>query len=144
MGKNKKFISKSKVGGKAINRCRYCGSHCLVCRASIISNSEKNVDCLIGSLELAKAASKSQLTKFIGIGACFEYETSNDALTIFTPLNPTTLYGCKSFSYLSLKSSFEKTNIQFCWCRLFYLYGEGNKKTVRIYSNAIGKQSACI
>ena len=46
----------------------------------------KNVDCLIGSLELAKAASKAQLTKFIGIGTCFEYETSNDALTIFTPL----------------------------------------------------------
>ena len=56
----------------------------------------------------------------------FEYETSNDAPTIFTPQQP---YGsAKAALYLSLNSYFEKTNIQFCWCRLFYLYGEGEDK----------------
>ena len=51
-------------------------------------NSKKNLDCLIGSLKLAKGAARAGVKRFIGIGTCLEYDLSLGALSINTPLKP--------------------------------------------------------
>ena len=88
--------------------------------------SPKNMDCLIGSLNLAKGATRAGVRRFVGIGTCFEYDLSAGVLSTDTPLNPLTLYaGGKAALYLGLSQWFPKNSVEFAWCRLFYLFGEG-------------------
>jgi dTDP-6-deoxy-L-talose 4-dehydrogenase (NAD+) len=88
--------------------------------------SKKNIDCLIGSLNLAKGASQSGVKRFIGIGTCVEYDLSGGVLSVETPLKPNSPYACaKTSLYFGLSHWFSKSEIEFAWCRLFYLYGEG-------------------
>jgi dTDP-6-deoxy-L-talose 4-dehydrogenase (NAD+) len=95
--------------------------------------SDKNIECLNGSIELSKACVEMQVKKFVGIGTCFEYDVSKKYLSINTPLKPEVLYSiCKASTYLILKNIFENTKVKFKWCRLFYLYGKGEKET-RLY-----------
>lgn len=87
--------------------------------------SFKNIDCLQGTLSMAKGAAQAGVKRFIGIGTCFEYEFSNNVLTIETPLKPLTLYAsAKAAAYLALEHYLASQGIAFAWCRLFYLYGE--------------------
>lgn len=86
--------------------------------------STKNLECLSGTLNLARAASRNHITKFVGLGTCYEYDLSRGVLTIDSPLNPNTLYGAaKVATYYSLREFFLLEGISFSWCRLFYLYG---------------------
>ena len=55
-------------------------------------NSSKNIDCLNGSLKLAKGAAKAGVSRFLGLGSCAEYDQSQGVLTVNTPLKPLTLY----------------------------------------------------
>jgi len=88
--------------------------------------SSKNMDCLIGSLNLAKGATIAGVKRFVGIGTCFEYDLSTGVLSKDTPLNPLTPYAAaKAGLYLGLSQWLPKQAIEFVWCRLFYLYGEG-------------------
>ena len=88
--------------------------------------SEKNAECLIGSLELARGAACAKVGKFIGIGTCFEYELSKSRLSIQTPLKPLTTYAAAKTSLFTFCSTYLPVRgIEFAWCRLFYLYGEG-------------------
>jgi dTDP-6-deoxy-L-talose 4-dehydrogenase (NAD+) len=86
----------------------------------------KNLDCLVGTLQLAKAAVTSSVKRFVGLGTCIEYQLSDSLLTLETPLNPTTLYSAtKVAAYHSLREYFTHSDVSFLWCRLFYLNGEG-------------------
>jgi dTDP-6-deoxy-L-talose 4-dehydrogenase (NAD+) len=88
--------------------------------------SELNLDCVIGTIQQAKAAVKAGVRRFVGVGTCLEYELSNKILTTNTPVNPVTPYAAtKAAAYFSLSSLFSKEQIEFAWCRLFYLYGKG-------------------
>jgi dTDP-6-deoxy-L-talose 4-dehydrogenase (NAD+) len=88
--------------------------------------SIKNIDCLKGSLNLAKGAIKSGIRRFVAIGTCFEYDLSAGDLSINTPLKPLTLYSkSKVRLYTLLSRLLPAKSIEFSWCRLFYLYGEG-------------------
>lgn len=88
--------------------------------------SPKNLDCLVGSLNLAKGAAQAGIRRFVGVGTCFEYDLSQGLLSIETPLKPLTPYAdAKAALYLSLLHWFSKLSVEFAWCRLFYLYGEG-------------------
>lgn len=88
--------------------------------------SMKNMDCLIGTLRLAQGATSAGIRRFVGIGTCFEYDLSGGMLSIETPLRPSTPYaGAKAAAFLSLSTWFATRGIEFIWCRLFYLYGEG-------------------
>lgn len=85
-----------------------------------------NLDCLTGTIELAKGAIEAGVRRFIGIGTCFEYDLSGGLLSVNTPLAPKTLYAAsKAAAYLTLSQCFSIKGIEFAWCRLFYLYGEG-------------------
>ncbi len=89
-------------------------------------NSATNLQCLTGTLELAKGAARAGVRRLVGIGTCFEYDLSQPVLTTKTPLRPESLYAStKAATFLALTSWSKTVGISFAWCRLFYLYGNG-------------------
>ena len=96
-------------------------------------HSKKNLDCLNGTINLAKAASECKVKKFVGIGTCFEYDTKKKFLSTKTNLSPETLYSaCKASVFFILSRLLNHKEIIFKWCRVFYLYGE-NEKSQRLF-----------
>lgn len=88
--------------------------------------SPLNIDCLTGTLNLAKAFVEAGGRRFIGIGTCFEYDTDQCLLSINTPLNPKSIYAAsKASAFQLLTQIFSVSGVEFSWCRLFYLYGDG-------------------
>lgn len=88
--------------------------------------SDLNIHCLQGSLNLVDGAIKAGVRRFVGIGTCFEYDLSAGVLSTDTPLKPTTPYaGTKAALYFSLDRWLQAHSVEFAWCRLFYLYGDG-------------------
>jgi len=91
--------------------------------------SEKNLECLKGTITLAQAAVATSVKRFIGIGTCFEYDLSKGYLSTKTPLLPCTPYAAaKASVYSTLSQWLPQVNVAFCWCRLFYLYGENEDR----------------
>lgn len=91
--------------------------------------SNLNHKCLEGSITMAEAIVKSEVKKVVGIGTCFEYDLSFGLLSIDTPLLPHTLYGkAKVELFKKMNELFSANDIGFAWCRLFYVYGEGEHK----------------
>lgn len=90
-------------------------------------DSPKNINCLMGSLALAKGAVLAKVKRFIGVGSCLEYDLDyGERLSIDTPIKPLTQYaGAKAATYFALTHFFSDHKVAFAWCRLFYLYGEG-------------------
>ncbi|MCK4829755.1 NAD(P)-dependent oxidoreductase, partial [bacterium] len=87
--------------------------------------SLKNIDCLIGSLNMAKGALKAGVRRFVGIGTCFEYDLTVGKLSIETPLNPLTPYAAAKVAFFTALSQLLPSHgVEFLWCLLFYLYGE--------------------
>ena len=88
--------------------------------------SSKNIDCLIGSLVLAKGLMESGVKRFVGVGSCFEYDLSERRLSIETPLKPSSVYASAKTALFNILSEWlPQSSIDFAWCRLFYLHGEG-------------------
>ncbi len=88
--------------------------------------SSKNIDCLIGTLELAKGAVAAGVSRFVGIGTCFEYDLAPGLLSTETALKPCTPYAAaKAAAYVSLSQYLLEEGVEFAWCRLFYLFGAG-------------------
>jgi nucleoside-diphosphate-sugar epimerase len=88
--------------------------------------SERNFACLTGSLNLGRGAAMAGVQRFVGIGTCFEYDTSAGTLSTSTPLKPTTPYAAaKAATFMTLSAWLPLHHVAFAWCRLFYLYGEG-------------------
>jgi len=86
----------------------------------------QNMDCLIGSLNLARGAASAGVRRLVGVGTCFEYDLTHGTLSTDTPLKPLTPYAStKAALYMSLSHWLPLQSVQFAWCRLFYLYGEG-------------------
>jgi dTDP-6-deoxy-L-talose 4-dehydrogenase (NAD+) len=91
-------------------------------------SSEANLRCLEGSLRLAQAFSRSGGKKFVGIGTCFEYDLRGGYVSTDTSLEPKSLYAASKASLFHLLNNyFQESDMDFLWCRLFYLYGRGEK-----------------
>ena len=89
-------------------------------------NSVENLTCMAGTVRLAKLAAEAGVKRFVGIGTCFEYDLGAGYLTTSTPLRPKSVYGAsKAGTYLALSQYLPRKNVSFVWCRLFYVYGEG-------------------
>lgn len=89
-------------------------------------HSPKNMDCLLGTLHMARGAVMAGVRRVVGLGTCLEYDVRQGMLTVETPLNPGTPYaGAKAAAYTALGSWLPTQGVEFAWCRLFYLYGEG-------------------
>jgi nucleoside-diphosphate-sugar epimerase len=92
-------------------------------------NSYKNIDCLTGSLNLARGAVLAGVQRFIGIGTCIEYDLTHRTLTVNTPLKPTSLYAAtKAGLFLNLTELFQLNSVDFTWCRIFNVYGDSEDK----------------
>ena len=88
--------------------------------------SPKNIECLTGTLKLAIGAAQAKIKRFIGLGTCFEYELGSTPLMVDSTLRPVSLYAAsKASAFMMLSQYFGLTDISFGWCRLFYLYGDG-------------------
>ena len=88
--------------------------------------SPKNQECLSGTLRLADGAVQAKVRRFVGIGTCFEYDLDAGRLSIETPLRPATPYAqAKVDAFKALWATLPRQGVAFAWCRLFYLYGEG-------------------
>lgn len=78
---------------------------------------------------MLNGATKAGINRFVGIGTCIEYDLSKKFISIDTPLNPNTLYSStKAALYYTLANTLPQKKIEFAWCRLFDLYGEGEDK----------------
>jgi len=96
-------------------------------------NSEKNAACVAGSFRMAQGAARAGVQRFVGLGTCMEYTLPSDQLDISSPTVPSTVYGaCKLALYEILNGFLESTEVRFSWCRLFYLFGEGENEK-RLY-----------
>lgn len=88
--------------------------------------SPSNLPCLAGTLRMAEAALETGVSRFVGIGTCFEYELSRGYLSTTSPLGPETPYAVsKAACWQTLNAILPAAGISFAWCRLFYLHGEG-------------------
>jgi dTDP-6-deoxy-L-talose 4-dehydrogenase (NAD+) len=88
--------------------------------------SPKNQECLSGTLRLAEGAVRAKARRFVGIGTCFEYDLNAGRLSVETPLRPSTPYAqAKVDAFNALSAALPRQGVAFAWCRLFYLYGEG-------------------
>ena len=104
--------------------------------------SERNLDCLTGTLSMAKGAVAAKLRRFVGVGTCFEYDLTVGDLSVDTPLAPKTPYAAaKVATFLMLKSWFATADIEFLWARLFYLYGarEDSRRLVPYLHNQLSR-----
>jgi dTDP-6-deoxy-L-talose 4-dehydrogenase (NAD+) len=89
-------------------------------------HSSINRNCLEGTLRLAQGAIAARVQRFVGVGTCFEYDLNAGRLSVATSLRPTTPYAeAKAEAFNALSQLLPRQGIEFAWCRLFYLYGEG-------------------
>ena len=89
-------------------------------------NSMKNLNCMTGSLRIAELVAKAGISRFVGVGTCFEYDLSHGYLQTSTPLRPSSVYGAsKAGTFLALSQALPKVGVSFAWCRPFYVYGDG-------------------
>jgi len=90
-------------------------------------HAAENDRCLAGTLELARGAAKAGIRRFVGIGTCLEYGLGNHPLSVQAPLRPTTAYArAKAAAFTALSHMLPEHGVEFAWCRLFYLHGEGS------------------
>jgi nucleoside-diphosphate-sugar epimerase len=75
---------------------------------------------------LARAYAAAGGKRCVGVGTCFEYELSSGLMATDTPFAPNTLYpACKAPTFQVLRCFFDTAYTSLAWCRIFYLYGEG-------------------
>jgi len=88
-------------------------------------NAPENLAHVAASLELATALVDAGCTRFVGLGTCFEYDTSpTTKLTESSATSPRFLYAaCKLALYEMLQAYAAVANTSFAWCRIFYQYG---------------------
>lgn len=92
-------------------------------------SSPANDQALRTSVRLAQCALQAGVKKFIGIGTCLEYDTRFDPLDVSTPTVPTSRYAkTKLTTFQEMTSLFEHSHTRFAWARLFFIFGEGDRK----------------
>lgn len=89
-------------------------------------DAPENAACVTGSFALARGAAEAGVKHVIGLGTCMEYRLPGDGLAVDAPLGPSNFYAaCKLATFLMLREWLGARDCLFSWCRLFYLFGEG-------------------
>jgi nucleoside-diphosphate-sugar epimerase len=88
-------------------------------------SAPENLAHVAASLELATALVHAGCTRFVGLGTCFEYDTSGSAnLTESSATAPRFHYAaCKLALHDILAAYAAVAKTSFAWCRIFYQYG---------------------
>lgn len=80
-----------------------------------------NLDWITASLRLARAAAEGGVSRFVGVGTCFEYDWPANAPCVegLTPLRVHTLYdAAKASLAATLRAYLATTSTRFAWARL--------------------------
>lgn len=86
----------------------------------------RNLDCLTGTISLARGAAAAGLGRLVGIGSCFEYDLTSGLLSPDTRLDPKTPYAAaKAAACMVLGQFLPAHGVSFLWARLFHLHGPG-------------------
>lgn len=104
--------------------------------------SEQNRHCEAGTARIAEILADTGVKRFVGLGTCLEYHQTGKVLTTETELRPESPYArAKAQTYQRLRSIFAGANIEFAWCRLFYIHGPGEHESrlVPYIRRAIGE-----
>ncbi|MFB2549722.1 NAD-dependent epimerase/dehydratase family protein [Ensifer soli] len=89
-------------------------------------DAAENLQCAASAFAMARGAANAGVTHLVGLGTCFEYRLPNASIGADAPVGPTTLYAAAKLSVFQvLEQYLPRRGIAFSWCRLFYLYGEG-------------------
>ena len=90
------------------------------------ANAPENAACVHGSFALAQGAAMAGVRHVIGLGTCMEYRLPGKRLSVDAPLEPANFYAaCKLAAFYMMGEWLALHNVRFSWCRLFYLFGEG-------------------
>lgn len=102
------------------------------------ANSPSNMKAFEGSIKIAKAAVQVGLQKIVGIGSCYEFELlGNLPLRADSPETPSSLYGLAKLSvFSSWKDITQESGTSLAWCRIFFLFGEGERYD-RLYPSIV-------
>ncbi len=86
--------------------------------------AQENIDFLNATLALARKLQELDCQHFIGIGSCFEYDTSFGYLSETSPTKPQHLYSASKLATQTVLEQWAKiSGMKFSWLRLFYQYG---------------------
>jgi len=86
--------------------------------------TRENLSVLKASLHLASRLVDLGCKRFVGVGTCFEYDTSLGYLSEKTPNRPHTLYAASKLALqIVLEQLANVTGMEVAWLRLFYQYG---------------------
>lgn len=84
----------------------------------------ENLSLLRASIDLASRLATLGCKRFIGIGTCFEYDTSLGYLSETSPTKPHNLYAASKLALqVVLEQLANVTAMEVAWLRLFYQYG---------------------
>ncbi len=88
-------------------------------------DAPENLTHVAASLDLAQRLVHAGCTRFIGLGTCFEYDTSLGVpLTEPSPTKPRFLYAASKLALHDMLRAYAPlAKIGFAWCRIFYQYG---------------------
>jgi nucleoside-diphosphate-sugar epimerase len=110
-------------------------------------DSPENLAHVAASLHLATRLVEAGCKRFVGLGTCFEYDTSaTTPLREASPTAPRFLYAsCKLALHDVLMAYAPIAKTSFAWCRLFYQYGplEARERLVpHVIDRLLGGQTA--
>jgi nucleoside-diphosphate-sugar epimerase len=100
--------------------CFHCAWYAV---PGVYLRSPENLTSLADSLNLATAARESGCRHFVGVGTCFEYDTSAGTLSETSPTGPRSLYAAAKLALHLVLDQMRDEAMGVTWARLFYLYG---------------------
>jgi nucleoside-diphosphate-sugar epimerase len=88
-------------------------------------DAPENATHVAAAVDLAKSLLHAGCTRFVGLGTCFEYDTSLGVpLTESSPTRPRFIYATAKLAlHEMLRINEPVLRSSFAWCRIFYQYG---------------------
>jgi nucleoside-diphosphate-sugar epimerase len=100
----------------------------------------ENLEHTTATWQLAVSAANAGCRRFVGIGTCFEYDTTVGCLSEATALLPRSLYAAsKVAAYVVIEQLAAQYRMESAWARLFYQYGpfEDERRLVPVIIQAL-------
>jgi nucleoside-diphosphate-sugar epimerase len=110
-------------------------------------HAPENIDLVGGTVRFASMLASLGCRRFVGVGTCFEYDTTVGYLNEQTPLCPRFLYSAAKAATFMLLNNLSLEKMTVAWARLFYLYGpfETERRLVPSVIGALlrGEEARC-
>ena len=85
---------------------------------------------LSNAASLVEKLIEAGLKELVVAGTCYEYGVRSGCLPPYAPTTPTSVYGIAKDSLNKILSSIcSQSNTRYCWARIFFPYGEAQRKS---------------